>query len=191
MAFAKVTLKLGQFRLGYLVHDVSRLRRTVIDKALKPLGVTRSQWWVLANLTRHEGDGVTQAELAKLLDVGKVALGGLLDRIEANGYVTRRAVPQDRRANLVKITKAGAALIASIQGRAAALNKEMMRGISAEEILMVEDILHRMKIRLIEMDNETRGKPDLQVVPETDFPLSADFIDSESQSALVALRSER
>jgi DNA-binding MarR family transcriptional regulator len=189
MAFAKVTLKLGQFRLGYLVHDVSRLRRTVIDKALKPLGITRSQWWVLANLTRHEGGGVTQAELAKLLDVGKVALGGLLDRIEANGYITRRAVPEDRRANLVKITKAGAALIASIQGRAAALNQEMMRGISAEEILLVEDILHRMKIRLIEMDNETRGKPDLQVLPESDFPLSADFIDSESQSSAVVARS--
>ena len=42
------------FRLGFLIHDVSRLRRTVVDKALRPLGVTRSQWWVLANLRSEE-----------------------------------------------------------------------------------------------------------------------------------------
>ena len=43
------------FRIGFLIHDVSRLRRTVVDKALRPIGVTRSQWWVLANLSRHNG----------------------------------------------------------------------------------------------------------------------------------------
>ncbi len=33
-------------RFGFLIHDVSRLRRVVVDRALKPLGITRSQWWV-------------------------------------------------------------------------------------------------------------------------------------------------
>ena len=42
-------------RIGVLIHDVSRLRRTVVDHALGPMGVTRSQWWVLANLSRHNG----------------------------------------------------------------------------------------------------------------------------------------
>jgi hypothetical protein len=28
-------------RFGFLLHDVSRLRRVVIDRELKPLGVTR------------------------------------------------------------------------------------------------------------------------------------------------------
>ena len=69
------------FRLGFLIHDVSRLRRTVVDKALRPLGVTRSQWWLLANLSRHEGGGIVQTELSKVMDVGKVTLGGLIDRL--------------------------------------------------------------------------------------------------------------
>jgi len=71
------------FRVGFLIHDVSRLRRTVVDKALRPLGVTRSQWWVLANLSRHNGGGMMQTELSKVMDVGKVTLGGLIDRLEA------------------------------------------------------------------------------------------------------------
>jgi hypothetical protein len=28
-------------RLGYLIHDVSRLRRMMFDRALAPLGITR------------------------------------------------------------------------------------------------------------------------------------------------------
>ena len=35
-------------RLGFLMHDVSRLRRGVFDEFMKPVGLTRSQWWILA-----------------------------------------------------------------------------------------------------------------------------------------------
>src|ERR1700760_152246 len=42
-------------RLGYLIHDVSRLRRMMFDRALAPLGITRSQWWVLAFISRKDG----------------------------------------------------------------------------------------------------------------------------------------
>src|SRR5271157_3485951 len=97
----------SEFNLGFLVHDVSRLRRVVIDHALKPLGITRSQCWVLANLHWHNGEPAMQTEFAKALDLGKVALGGLLDRLEAHGYIVRRPAPGDRRAKLVEITPAG------------------------------------------------------------------------------------
>ena len=40
-----------ELRLGFLIHDVSRLRRSAFDRCLKPLNVTRSQWWVLAYLS--------------------------------------------------------------------------------------------------------------------------------------------
>jgi DNA-binding MarR family transcriptional regulator len=156
MAGATIRLKPGQFRLGFLVHDVSRLRRTVIDNALKPLDITRSQWWVLANLSRHDGEPTVQTDLARVLDIGKVALGGLLDRLEANGFVTRRISPSDRRAKLVEMTPAGRSLLGLMQARATGLNEEMMRGMTQEEIDLVEDILHRMKIRLIEMNGEMK-----------------------------------
>lgn len=162
MATKKSAAKAGEFRLGFLIHDVSRLRRTVVDKALRPLGVTRSQWWVLANLSRHAdggptGDGMMQTDLANFLDIGKVALGGLLDRLEANGYIQRTADPKDRRAKRIRMTDTGATLLAAIQKRASVLNREMMEGVSPEEILATEDVLHRMKLRLIEADFKLGG----------------------------------
>ena len=69
----------SDLRLGYLIHDVSRLRRLSFDRELAPLGITRSQWWVLAFIARN--DGLPQTELANELEVGKVALGALVDRL--------------------------------------------------------------------------------------------------------------
>src|ERR1700719_5271052 len=89
------------FRIGFLIHDVSRLRRTVVDKALRPMGVTRSQWWVLANLSRHNGEGMMQTELAKVMDVGKVTLGGLIDRLESTGLLKTLGGPSDPRSTRV------------------------------------------------------------------------------------------
>ena len=56
-----------ELRLGFLIHDVSRLRRSAFDRVLKPLNVTRAQWWMLAYLSRE--DGMTQSQLA----VGEIA----------------------------------------------------------------------------------------------------------------------
>ena len=102
-----------ELRLGFLVHDVSRLRRNVIDRALKPLGVTRSQWWVLAFLSRR--DGITQVALAQEMDLGKVALGGLVDRLEAVALIERRGDRNDRRVKRIFLTKAGLKLIKMIR----------------------------------------------------------------------------
>jgi len=146
----------NQFRLGFLIHDVSRLRRTVIDKALKPLGITRSQWWVLSNLARNSSHEMVQTELANVLDIGKVALGGLLDRLEASGYIERQADPTDRRAKRIVMTRKGEEVLEKMQEQGAELNRETLRDITEEEVHLAEDIMHRMKKRLIEMDSELR-----------------------------------
>ncbi len=146
----------NQFRLGFLIHDVSRLRRTVIDKALKPLGITRSQWWVLSNLARNTSHEMVQTELANVLDIGKVALGGLLDRLEAAGYIERKADPADRRAKRVVMTRKGEEVLEQMQEQGTDLNRETLRDITEQEVRLAEDIMHRMKKRLIEMDAELR-----------------------------------
>lgn len=145
-------IKPGQFRLGFLVHDVARLRRTVVDKALKPLGVTRSQWWVLSNLSRYSEEGMMQTELAAAMDVGKVALGGMLDRLEANGHIQRRPDPTDRRAKLLTLTEKGTQLLVAIELRASALNRVMIREIPIQDVLTTENTLQSLKQRLIVMD---------------------------------------
>ncbi len=98
----------SEFRIGFLVHDVSRLRQAVFDQAMKPHGVTHAQWWALAQLTRHDpAGGMTQVELARLLGLGKAATGAMIVRLAAAGLVSRRADASDRRLNRVYVTARG------------------------------------------------------------------------------------
>ena len=141
------------FRAGFLIHDVSRLRRTVFDQRLKPLKVTRSQWWVLSNLSRHEdSEGFSQIELARLLDVGKVTLGGLIDRLEKNGLVRRVPDKEDRRAKRIVMSAKGKSLLDKIETFAEVVVHESMIGVTAAEEKQLIQILSKMKRNLIAMD---------------------------------------
>jgi MarR family transcriptional regulator, transcriptional regulator for hemolysin len=96
-------------KLGYLIHDVSRMRRTAFDQLMKPLGITRAQWWVLAHLSRH--DGMAQTQLASMLDIGKASLGSLLDRLEATGFIERRGDAADRRMKRIFLSRSSVQLL--------------------------------------------------------------------------------
>jgi DNA-binding MarR family transcriptional regulator len=124
------------------------MRRTFFDQAFRPLGLTRSQQWVLAHLSRHPYDGVMQTELARELDVGKVTVGGLVDRLEAGGYVERRPDAVDRRAKRVFITDKGDELIRQMSTLGEELNKVILDGITPDQIKAAEDVLYEIKQNL-------------------------------------------
>jgi DNA-binding MarR family transcriptional regulator len=133
-------------RLGFLIHDVSRLRRKAFDQLMKPLGITRSQWWVIAHLSRH--DGMMQTELATLLDVGKMALGGLVARLEAGGWVIRKPDPADGRIKRVFLTSDSHGLIRKMQRAEKRHNDIVLKGVSQEERDLLTEIMTRIKRNL-------------------------------------------
>ena len=140
------------FATGFLLHDVSRIRKKVVDQAVAPLGVTRSQFWVLVNMARYGEEGIAQTELARLMSVGKVSLGGLIDRMEANGVVERLPDPVDRRAKKVFMTPKGKNLLHEIQLIAVDINKQIMKGISKDQHKVLDGMLKTMKHNLLQMD---------------------------------------
>jgi MarR family transcriptional regulator, transcriptional regulator for hemolysin len=130
-------------RLSFLIHDVSRMRRTAYDQLMKPLGVTRAQWWVLAHLSRH--DGIVQTELADALDVGKASLGTLIDRLEAGGFVQRREDPADRRAKRVYMAAAGYRLLEHMTAAENRFNERILSGLSPSDRETLIRTLTRIK----------------------------------------------
>ncbi len=138
-----------EFRIGFYVHDVSRMRRTLFDLGMKPLGITRSQWWVLAQLSRSEGhdggEGMLQTDLARILDVGKVTIGGLIDRLETSGFVVRKPDKLDRRAKRIVITKSGHHVLDQMIVVGRELNVGILEGISERDVKTAERVLAKMK----------------------------------------------
>lgn len=153
-------------RFGFLIHDVSRLRRIVVDRALKPLGVTRSQWWVLAFLSRR--DGMTQTALAADLDLTKVAVGGLLDRMEAAKLVERRSDPKDGRARRVYLTKAGQQLVVKIRTNVEEVELGILRQIPEKELDAASEVLMSLKNTLLELVDSDYAKDDRAILHNLD-----------------------
>jgi DNA-binding MarR family transcriptional regulator len=147
-----------RIRIGFLIHDVSRLRRTAFDQRMKPLDITRSQWWVLSGVSRHGEDGITQTELANVLDLGKVALGGLIDRLEERGFVERRADADDRRINRVFLTRKGNTVLDQMAKIGMDMNAKVMKGISLTRQHLLARILHHMKENLVGLDTVPGAK---------------------------------
>jgi len=139
-------------RLGFLMHDVSRLRRIVFDEFMKPLGATRSQWWVLAYLSRH--DGMIQSDLANVLDLGKAALGGLIDRLESAGFIERRPDSTDRRVKRVYLSSKGSHIVKEMRIRSHDASERILQGINREDRQALADMLTTVKQNLLAIKHD-------------------------------------
>jgi len=131
---------------GFLLNDVARLMRTVYDRRIRELGLTRAQWWVLTHLFR--ADGITQTELAVVLEVEKPTLGRLLDRLEAKGWVRRTHDARDRRVWRVRLTKEVEPALRTMRALAAELRRDALAGLSAAERERFVDSLLAIKSNL-------------------------------------------
>ncbi len=133
---------------GYLIAEVNRLMSRAYDRRMRALGLTRAQWWVLAQL--HFNDGVTQTTLSSDLGFSKAALGGLLDRLEAKGWIERRPHPHDRRANCVFRTKKVHGLLSRMKRSALAMTRGHLSGLAPAQRSNLVDLLRLLRSHLKE-----------------------------------------
>jgi DNA-binding MarR family transcriptional regulator len=136
--------------LGLVLHDVARFLRKRFEQRAREaeLGLTRAQWSVLAQLSRHEG--INQAALAQILEIEPITLVRLLDRLQAAGLVERRPDPGDRRARVLYLTPATRPLLERIWALAAVVREEAMAGLPEPEREQLFRMLLKIKANLTE-----------------------------------------
>jgi len=136
-------------KLGFLIHDVSRMRRKAFDQFMKPLDITRAQWWVLAHLSRQ--DGMMQTQLADILEVGKASLGTVIERLEMHNLIERRPDPIDRRAKRIYITRTGHNVLEKMASLELSFNEQLLQGLTPSERDKLVALLSTLKRSLSAM----------------------------------------
>ncbi|MDC0158832.1 MarR family transcriptional regulator [Rhodospirillaceae bacterium] len=136
---------------GFLLHDVSRLMRTVFDRRGREIGLTRSQWWVLTMLYAKEG--VTQSELADFMDLEKPTLGRLLDRMQEKEWIERRPDSFDRRVNRLYLTEKVQEIMRALRKTAADVRKDALGNMAAAEREKFIDTLIKIKNNLSHLND--------------------------------------
>ena len=96
--------------LGRMISYCGHLGKLSNDLLLRQAGydVTPVQTHLLLHLACWTGEQeASQRDLERKLRLKPSTVNGIVDRLEAKGYVSRRASPQDGRVRLVSLTEAG------------------------------------------------------------------------------------
>ena len=129
-----------------LLHDVARLLRTRFDQRARARGMTRAQWVILARVNAKPG--LSQNELAAILEVEPISVGRLIDRLEARGLVERRADPADRRIRRLHLLPAAEPILEEISKARDILGEELLDGVELSVRTQMVDALLKMKNNL-------------------------------------------
>jgi MarR family transcriptional regulator for hemolysin len=140
-----MSLDLKKQLITQLVES-SRLLRNYIDHRAKGRGTTRAQWIVLFRL--REQEGLSQVDLADVLELQPISLVRLLDRLVEHGLVERRHDPRDRRANRLFLTAAGRQLADDLDSLRESIATDVLQDISVAAIETSLQTLQDVKDRI-------------------------------------------
>jgi MarR family transcriptional regulator, transcriptional regulator for hemolysin len=140
-----MSLDLKRQLVAQLVES-SRLLRNYIDHRAKTRGTTRAQWIVLFRLRQQEG--LSQVDLADVLELQPISLVRLLDRLVEHGLLERRPDPRDRRANRLFLTRAGRTLVDDLDSLRDAIAVDVLREIPDAAIETSLETLRDIKERI-------------------------------------------
>ncbi|WP_073211418.1 MarR family winged helix-turn-helix transcriptional regulator [Acidocella aminolytica] len=131
-----------------LTMVVARLTRVEADRRARQHGMTRAQWGILIHLQRQPG--LSQKELADLLEVEPISVARLVDRLEKVGLVERRADAQDRRIWRLHLRPDAAPLMDEIDRHRREIADFVTAGMSEAEQEAVINALRSMKANLLQ-----------------------------------------
>jgi MarR family transcriptional regulator, transcriptional regulator for hemolysin len=126
--------------------ESSQLLRNYIEHRAKGRGTTRAQWIVLFQL--REQEGLSQVDLADVLELQPISLVRLLDRLVEHGLLERRHDPRDRRANRLFLTAAGRQLVADLDSLRDSIAANVLQDVPSHSIQASLETLRDIKERI-------------------------------------------
>ena len=125
----------------------SCLFRNRMDPYFARFGISAAQWGVLRTLHRAEGEGLAGLRLTDLgrrLLVRPPSMTSVVDRLEREGLVARRAAEGARRAKQVSLTDHGRKLVARVLTRHPAQMRAVMAGLTDAEQRDLRRLMERL-----------------------------------------------
>lgn len=136
---------------AYTLHDVTCLFRKHFDRRAIRFDLTRAQWRALKAIRRREG--LSQSELAEFLEMEPIAIGRVLDRLAAAGFVERRADPNDRRRWCLHLTAKAHDVTDDMEVLARELRYEALAGVEQADYEAFERVLAKIRSNLVAIES--------------------------------------
>jgi MarR family transcriptional regulator for hemolysin len=132
-----------EYGFTYRVILCARRYRALLDEQLRPLGYGTARMEALSTIHRSP-EPSAQIAIAKRIGIEGPTLTRMLDALEAEGLVVRRADPTDRRTKLIELTDAGRKAHEEITAVAHAFRHTVLKDLTDTELDTVNAITGRL-----------------------------------------------
>jgi MarR family transcriptional regulator, transcriptional regulator for hemolysin len=136
-----------QSNLDFALHETSRLFCKRFEQKARGLGLAPAQWYALIHLAHNEG--IHQAGLAEILEIGPIALIRILDKLEGRGLVERQRHAHDRRIWLLFLTPQAHSILSVMRDAGEETLAEALAGIPDGDRTRLLDSLTQIKVNLL------------------------------------------
>ena len=145
-------------RMAHLIRDTERAFRRALQLRLAAHGVPFGHWAFLRIL--WEADGLTQKELSQRAGVMEPTTFTAMKAMEAQGYITRKQLPTNKKNVYVHLTDAGRALKKKLVPLAEETNKISVEGLAAEDVAVARKVLLAMLVNLVNLAKDEAAELD-------------------------------
>jgi MarR family transcriptional regulator, 2-MHQ and catechol-resistance regulon repressor len=161
--------------VGLLFESAAGLRRLFHRRAEASTGQANLGFDILIRLARTEGHELRMSELAAQASLTPSGLTRAVDRLQQQGFVTRRSCPEDRRGSFAQLTDEGQALMERvIPEHLAEIDRALDDLYTPEEEAQLAALLRRLRDYALEQnlalgipcEGDTAGGPDPGACPD-------------------------
>ena len=140
---------------GHYIRRLQQIAVGVFMEETQTFGVTPVQFAALNAIVASPG--IDQRTLAASIGFDTSTIGGVVDRLEARGWVQRQVSPQDRRARLLKVTSEGQRLLQDVSAAVLATQERILAPLPEAER---QEFLRMLKV-LVATNNDASRAPRL------------------------------
>ena len=134
-------------KISTTLARIVQLKRKLLDREMKPLGFSRSDWQVL--LWLNQLGECTQQNLIKLTEMNPAQLVRILESLEEKKIIERTKIKNDRRFLFINLLPTGEEIInGHVKSIIEKAENILFQGISNVEKEKFQEILHKIKENL-------------------------------------------
>ncbi|SED72968.1 transcriptional regulator, MarR family [Rhizobiales bacterium GAS191] len=140
---------------NYLFWCLHKTSMSIVTEELEKAGADITPVQYAALIAIQAKPGIDQASLATVIGYDRATIGGVIDRLEKKGLLSRRIHPQDRRARTLYLEETGIDLIAEVEDIVSEAQKRILAPLPKQDhakflsmvaLLLRDDLPHDVKI---------------------------------------------
>ena len=150
---APLTMDAVYTKPGYLFRRMQQIAVAIFVEECKEFDTTPVQYAALVAIQSHPGIDATR--LSAVIAFDRSTLGSVIERLEAKGYIERKAANDDKRVKLLYLTRSGAKLLRDILPAVDRAQSRMLEPLKAGD----RKLLMTLLAQLVDRNNEASRVP--------------------------------